>query len=98
MTTTGLEEKKCTPCDKNTPALTGNSLKPFTAQLGKGWKVVEEKRLEKAYKFDDFRGALDFTNRVGEMAEEEGHHPDIPLPRPPALLPPPPPPPPPLPA
>ena len=46
-------------------------------QLGGGWRVVDEHHLEREYRFDDFRQALDFTLRVGEMAEEQGHHPDI---------------------
>jgi len=47
------------------------------ALLGGGWRVVDEHHLEKAYAFDDFRQALDFTNRVGDIAEAEGHHPDV---------------------
>ena len=49
----------------------------MAALLGGGWRVVDEHHLEKAYAFDDFRQALDFTNRVGEIAEAEGHHPDV---------------------
>ena len=47
------------------------------AQLGGGWIVVDVHHLEKEYQFDDFRKAFDFTIRVGEMAEEQDHHPDI---------------------
>lgn len=42
-----------------------------------GWEAVEEHHLEKEYKFANFAGALDFVNRVGAVAEAEGHHPDI---------------------
>ncbi|MGA9476556.1 MAG: 4a-hydroxytetrahydrobiopterin dehydratase, partial [Desulfobacterales bacterium] len=42
-----------------------------------GWMIVDEHHLEREYKFKNFRQALDFTNRVGELAEEQGHHPDI---------------------
>ena len=49
----------------------------MAALLGGGWRVVDEHHLEKAYAFDDFRQALDFTNRVGDIAEAEGHHPDV---------------------
>ncbi len=42
-----------------------------------GWKVVEEHHLEKTFQFPDFRKALDFANKVGNLAEEQGHHPDI---------------------
>lgn len=41
------------------------------------WKVVNEHHLEKEYQFKDFKEALDFTNQIGALAEEEGHHPDI---------------------
>jgi 4a-hydroxytetrahydrobiopterin dehydratase len=46
-------------------------------QLGNDWKVIDEHHLEKEYRFKNFREALDFTNRVGELAESVGHHPDI---------------------
>lgn len=48
-------------------------------QLGEGWEVVENHHLRKRYKFKNFREALAFTNRVGELAEEIGHHPEIAL-------------------
>lgn len=72
-----LSNKKCVPCRKDTPPLKGQQLIELHKQLGNGWKVVEEHHLEKEYLFPDFRQALIFTNRVGEVAEEEGHHPDI---------------------
>ncbi len=58
-------------------ALRGDALRQLKEQLDGGWQVVEEKRLEKQFKFPDFRHALEFTNRVGEIAEEQGHHPDL---------------------
>lgn len=48
-------------------------------ELDGGWTVVNNHHLEKAYKFKNFREALDFTNAVGEIAESEGHHPEITL-------------------
>jgi len=57
--------------------LTGDALVTLQRALGGDWQVVDEHHLEKVYPFDDFRQALDFTVRVGEMAEEQGHHPDI---------------------
>jgi 4a-hydroxytetrahydrobiopterin dehydratase len=59
------------------PPLTGDALVTLQRALGGDWQVVDEHHLEKVYPFDDFRQALDFTVRVGEMAEEQGHHPDI---------------------
>jgi 4a-hydroxytetrahydrobiopterin dehydratase len=57
--------------------LRGAALARLHAQLEGGWRVVDEHHLEKTYAFPDFAQALAFTNRVGEIAETEGHHPDI---------------------
>ena len=46
-------------------------------ELGHGWQVLDEHHLEKEYRFKNFREALAFTNRVGELAEAQGHHPDL---------------------
>lgn len=47
------------------------------ADLGNDWRLVDQHHLEKEYRFRNFRDALEFTNRVGELAEQQGHHPDI---------------------
>ena len=57
--------------------LGGSDLERLKRELNSEWKVVEGKRLERKYKFKDFKAALDFTNRLGELAEQEGHHPDL---------------------
>lgn len=72
-----LVEKKCTPCVVGSVALKGEALKPLYMQLGEGWAIKEEHHLEKTYSFKNFKQALAFTNIVGHVAEEEGHHPDI---------------------
>jgi len=72
-----LKEKKCRPCEGEVEPLQGEELREMAKQLSEGWQIVEEHHIKKTYEFDDFRKALDFTNRVGEVAEEEGHHPDI---------------------
>ena len=74
---TELAKKHCVPCRGGVPPLKGAELRDLAAKLGGGWTVVEEHHLEKTFAFEDFRQALDFTNRVGEIAEHEGHHPDI---------------------
>lgn len=74
---TKLSEKACSACKGDEIPLKGEALDSLREQLGEGWKVVDEHHLEKTFKFDDFRQALDFTNRVGEIAEDQGHHPDI---------------------
>ena len=59
-------------------ALEGKAIQDLLAKLGpNGWRVVDEHHLEKEYKFPDFVSALAFVNRVGETAEEQGHHPDV---------------------
>ena len=72
-----LATKQCVPCRGGVPPLKKSALQAMQAQLGGDWKVVDEHHLEKAYRFNDFREALDFTARVGTMAEEQDHHPDI---------------------
>jgi 4a-hydroxytetrahydrobiopterin dehydratase len=59
------------------PPLEGEELRELERELGGDWQVVDGHHLEKEYTFDDFRGALDFVNRVGELAEQVGHHPNI---------------------
>lgn len=72
-----LAAEKCPPCDEGGQALAGKALADLERELGQGWKVVKEHHLEKQFTFKDFRQALDFTNRIGEVAEQVGHHPDI---------------------
>jgi 4a-hydroxytetrahydrobiopterin dehydratase len=72
-----LAEKQCVPCKGGVPPLRGKELARLAGELGGGWQVAAERQLEKEYQFKDFRGALDFTNKVGELAEAQGHHPDI---------------------
>src|SRR5438874_9010299 len=74
---TALAEKECVSCKGGVPALKGPELAKLKEQLDSGWKVINEHHLEREYKFKDFREALDFTNKVGELAEAQGHHPDI---------------------
>ena len=72
-----LTEKKCIPCQGGVPPLKGEELTELHGQLGSSWELVEEHHLKKTYEFPSFRESLNFTNRVGELAEEEGHHPEI---------------------
>ena len=71
-----LAEKRCVPCRGGVPPLKGEELARLQPQVP-GWEVVEDHHLSKSYKFPDFLTALAFVNRVGEVAEQEGHHPDI---------------------
>lgn len=72
-----LADRACTPCRGGVPPLKGEMLSRFQEELAGNWEVVDEQRLEKSFKFKNFREALDFTVRIGQLAESVGHHPDI---------------------
>jgi 4a-hydroxytetrahydrobiopterin dehydratase len=74
---TELAARRCVPCKGGVPPLKGEALRALYEQLNEGWEVVGEHHLEREYRFRDFREALSFVNRVGEMAEDQNHHPDI---------------------
>jgi 4a-hydroxytetrahydrobiopterin dehydratase len=74
-----LAQKECVPCQGGAPPLKGNDLARLARELGEDWRVVNEHHLEREFKFENFRKALEFTNQVGELAEQQNHHPDIDL-------------------
>jgi len=71
-----LSQKHCIPCRGGIPPLKGAELHQLEQQVS-GWQTVSEHHLLKTYTFPDFRTALDFVNRIGDVAESEGHHPDL---------------------
>lgn len=71
-----LFTKHCVPCREGVPPLRGEELEKLKSHVP-GWQVVDGHHLWKAFTFPDFRSALDFVNRTGEIAEAEGHHPDL---------------------
>ena len=73
-----LASRECVPCRAGTPKLTAVEYAPLLAQLS-GWRVVDEHHLTKRYEFPDFLSALAFVNRVGQVAEQNSHHPDLQL-------------------
>jgi len=72
-----LASKECVPCRGGVPPLEGEELRELQRELDAGWEVVDEHHVEKSFDFPDFVTALEFVNRVGELAEEQGHHPDL---------------------
>jgi 4a-hydroxytetrahydrobiopterin dehydratase len=74
-----LSKKNCIPCRGDVPPLKGEALLQLHRQLDEGWKLIDEHHLEKEYLFQNFLEALAFTNKIGAIAEQEGHHPDIKL-------------------
>jgi 4a-hydroxytetrahydrobiopterin dehydratase len=71
-----LAGKTCVPCRGGTPPLKGEEIERLRRQVPE-WEVVEEHHLRRRLRFKNFREALDFVNRVSELAEEQGHHPDV---------------------
>ena len=72
-----LTKKRCLPCEGGIPPLTSEQLPPFLAQVPE-WQVTSDgKRIRREWRVKNFTTALDFFNRVGEIAESEGHHPDL---------------------
>jgi 4a-hydroxytetrahydrobiopterin dehydratase len=78
MAPSSLAAKTCVPCRGGVPPLAGAELAALLAALGpNGWTVIDGHHLEKEYTFPDFVQALAFVNRVGALAESQGHHPDL---------------------
>lgn len=71
-----LSTKHCVPCKGGVPTLTEDKAAGLLEQL-RGWEIVDNHHLAKNLKFPDFKTALAFVNRVGELAERENHHPEL---------------------
>lgn len=71
-----LAARDCVPCRGGIPPLKGEELSSFSSQVD-GWEVVKEHHIRKEYRFKDFKETQMFVNRVGDLAEEQWHHPDI---------------------
>ena len=71
-----LAERQCVPCRGGVPSLTAEEIKPLAEQIP-DWEVVNQHHLQRSYEFSNFREALEFVNRIGALAEAQGHHPDI---------------------
>ncbi len=74
-----LVKEKCVACRRDSPRVTETEMKELTAEIP-DWTVSEREgipRLEKVFKFPNFVDALTFTNRIGAIAEEQGHHPAL---------------------
>lgn len=74
-----LTAKRCVACEGGVPPLTPDEITAFQAKFPESWEVIENKKIQKLFSFQDFKGALEFVDKVGALADEEGHHPDIQL-------------------
>ncbi|HYT94147.1 MAG TPA: 4a-hydroxytetrahydrobiopterin dehydratase [Gemmataceae bacterium] len=76
-TTTELTRKRCTPCEGGVPPLPAEQVKKYLDGLP-GWRLTSDgKRIRREWRVKDFLAGLDFFNRIGRIAEDEGHHPDL---------------------
>jgi 4a-hydroxytetrahydrobiopterin dehydratase len=72
-----LIEKTCIPCRGGIPPLEASAAKQLLSQAP-SWTLMDDAhRIERTFRFQDFRGAIAFVNKIGDLAEAEGHHPDI---------------------
>jgi 4a-hydroxytetrahydrobiopterin dehydratase len=72
----GLADRQCVPCRGGVPPLTEAEIAPLLAQL-EGWRVVDSHHLMKRYTLKNFAEALALVNRIGAIAEQQNHHPDL---------------------
>ncbi len=72
-----LVSKKCVPCEGGVPACSTDQVRDLLRQV-EGWRITDDgKRIHREWKMKSFMKAMDFLNRVAEIAEAEGHHPDL---------------------
>ena len=74
-----LIKQKCQACSGNTPTFDENKINEHLSKLDNWFVNDEKKMIYKKFNFKNFKQALDFTNKVGKIADQEGHHPDVSL-------------------
>lgn len=72
-----LLNKKCVPCEGGTPPMSLDKIKKYLPQLKNQWEVIKDKKISHSFKFKTFKEAIAFVNKVADLAEQEGHHPNI---------------------
>lgn len=77
MNSTDLISQKCVPCEGGVDPLKADKIKEYSKAISSEWKVVDNKSIRRQFKFRDFKEAIAFVNKVANLAEEEGHHPDF---------------------
>ncbi len=71
-----LASRSCVPCHGGVPRLSAEEIEKLSNEL-EGWEVIEAHHLKKTYAFPNFQQSLALVNRIGAVAETEGHHPDL---------------------
>ncbi len=77
MTATPLTQKKCIPCEAGTPPLNHRQIAHYQKELSLPWQVHDDKKISHQFVFGSFKESIHFVNQVADLAETEGHHPDI---------------------
>ncbi|MCP4007736.1 MAG: 4a-hydroxytetrahydrobiopterin dehydratase [bacterium] len=72
-----LAERDCEPSPPDANPLGAEQIRPLLGQIDEDWQAVDDQLLRREFRFENFAEALAFTNRVGEMADAQDHHPDI---------------------
>lgn len=72
-----LASQKCIPCEGGIPPFTPAQIDQYKPQLKLDWEIVDGKKLRREFKFENFKEAIAFVNKVADLAEGQGHHPDI---------------------
>lgn len=72
-----LLNKTCVPCQGGVPPLVNEEINRLIEELGQNWSINADGHLYKDYKFNDFMGAVDLTNKIAKLSEREGHHPNL---------------------
>ena len=72
-----LDNMSCTPCKGGVDPLALDQIRFYMTQLSGEWQLIDNHHLERTFPFKNFKQALEFTNQIGEIAESQGHHPDI---------------------
>jgi len=75
--TSELAAKQCKPCEGKADALSPEHIKKYHKELDSGWELIEDHHIEKEFSFDGYEPAVEFTNTVAQLAQQENHHPDI---------------------
>ncbi len=77
MSNLSLQHKSCAPCQSGGPPLEKEAAEGFLRDLGGNWQINGKRHLYNQFKFKDFVGAMAFANKIAEIAEKEGHHPNL---------------------
>lgn len=72
-----LTQKHCIPCEGGTPPLTKEQIAEYRSHIAEAWSVLDNAKLHRDFQFKDFQQAMRFVNQVADIAEADGHHPDI---------------------